>query len=173
MTRAAWHRFSELPLSSSKTNSATRNHASAAFKIQSDRHRQRTRIHRRTAQAATRAVNVNVTVQSLVPANSISFAPLRLGFKNGTFNAFNLRQVATVPIGWVNGLLTPGSTLSAAINAHSVLNLFLTFAAMAVQSTDFFIRNDAPLKYRLFGRSQQPRNHQHQPKGQRHSGCWL
>jgi hypothetical protein len=88
------------------------------------------------AQAAT--VAVTVTVQNLAPTNSISFAPLRLGFNNGTFDAFNLGQVATAPIvsvaeggsgaawlpafaaadptatiGSVNGLLTPGSTLSA------------------------------------------------------------
>jgi PEP-CTERM motif len=126
-----------------------------------------------TAQAAT--VAVTVTVQNLAPVNSISFAPLRLGFNNGTFDAFNLGQVATAPIvsvaeggsgaawlpafaaadptatiGSVNGLLTPGSTLSATFNVDSMLNQFFTFAAMAVPSNDFFIGNDSPTRFRLF-----------------------
>ena len=126
-----------------------------------------------TAQAAN--VAVTVTVQNLAPANSISFAPLRLGFNKGTFDAFNLGQVAGAPIvsvaeggggadwfpafaaadptatlGSVNGLLTPGSTLSATFNVDSVLNQFFTFAAMAVPSNDFFIGNDDPTEYRLF-----------------------
>jgi PEP-CTERM motif len=126
-----------------------------------------------TAHAAT--VAVTVTVQNLAPTNSISFAPLRLGFNNGTFDAFNLGQVATAPIisvaeggsgaawlpafaaadptatlGSVNGLLTPGSALSATFNVDSVLNPFFTFAAMAVPSNDFFIGNDSPTEYRLF-----------------------
>ena len=125
------------------------------------------------AQAAT--VAVTVTVQNLAPVNSVSFAPLRLGFNNGTFDAFNLGQAATAPIisvaeggsgsawlpafaaadptatiGSVAGLLTPGSTLSATFNVDSALNKFFTFAAMAVPSNDFFIGNDSPTEYRLF-----------------------
>ncbi|MGL4515017.1 MAG: spondin domain-containing protein [Lacipirellulaceae bacterium] len=34
-------------------------------------------------------VEVRVTVQNLAPTNSVSFAPLRLGFNNGTFDTFN------------------------------------------------------------------------------------
>jgi PEP-CTERM motif len=126
-----------------------------------------------TAQAAT--VAVTVTVQNLAPVNSISFAPLRLGFNNGTFDAFNIGQTATAPIisvaeggsgvawlpafaaadptatiGSVAGLLTPGSTLNATFNVDSTLNKFFTFAAMAVPSNDFFIGNDSPTEYRLF-----------------------
>jgi hypothetical protein len=126
-----------------------------------------------TAQAAN--VAVTVTVQNLAPANSISFAPLRLGFNNGTFDAFNLGQVAGAPIvsvaeggsgsawlpafmaadptatvGSVNGLLTPGSTLSATFSVDTMVNKFFTFAAMAVPSNDFFIGNDSPTEYRLF-----------------------
>lgn len=52
-------------------------------------------------------VDVRVTVQNLAPANSVAFAPLRLGFGNGTFDSFNNNQsaflfgqptVATAPI---------------------------------------------------------------------------
>jgi PEP-CTERM motif/Spondin_N len=126
-----------------------------------------------TAQAAT--VAVTVTVQNLAPVNSISFAPLRLGFNNGTFDAFNLGQVATAPIisvaeggsgsawlpafaaadptatlGSIGGALTPGSTASATFNVDSMLNKFFTFASMVVPSNDFFIGNDSPTEYRLF-----------------------
>ena len=91
------------------------------------------------AAAAAAPQQIKVTVKNLAPANSISFAPLRLGFNNGTFDAFNLGQVATAPIisvaeggsgsawlpafmaadpgatvGSVAGLLTPGAMLSAA-----------------------------------------------------------
>jgi hypothetical protein len=126
-----------------------------------------------TAQAAN--VEVKVTVQNLAPTNSISFTPLRLGFNNGSFDAFNIGQVATAPIisvaengsgsawlpafaaadptatiGTVSGLLTPGSTLSASFMVDSLLNPYFTFAAMAVPSNDFFIGNDSPTKYQLF-----------------------
>lgn len=52
-------------------------------------------------------VEVRVTVRNLAPTNSVSFAPLRVGFGNGTFDAFNNLQsafllgqpsVATAPI---------------------------------------------------------------------------
>jgi hypothetical protein len=48
------------------------------------------------AQAAQ--VQVKVTLESLVPASGISFAPMHVGFANGTFDAFNLGSVATAPI---------------------------------------------------------------------------
>ena len=120
-------------------------------------------------------VEVKVTVQNLAPTNSVSFAPLRLGFNNGSFDAFNIGQVATAPIisvaeggsgsawlpafaaadptatiGSVAGLLTPGSTLSASFMVDSLLNRYFTFAAMAVPSNDFFIGNDSPTEYQLF-----------------------
>ncbi|HZF78527.1 MAG TPA: spondin domain-containing protein [Rubrivivax sp.] len=125
------------------------------------------------AQAAI--VDVTVTVQNLAPANSISFAPLHLGFNNGSFDAFNLGTVATAPIisvaeggagaawqaafamadpgatrGTVGGLLQPGSTSSLTLRVDTTLNPFFTFAAMAVPSNDFFIGNDSPTAYRLF-----------------------
>ncbi len=43
-------------------------------------------------------VNVTVTFQNLAPANSVSFAPLRVGFNNGTFDSFNIGTTATAPI---------------------------------------------------------------------------
>ena len=126
-----------------------------------------------TAHAAN--VEVKVTVQNLAPTNSISFAPLRLGFNNGSFDAFNIGQVAGAPIisvaeggsgsawlpafaaadpsatiGSIAGLLTPGSTLSASFMVDTLLNKFFTFAAMAVPSNDFFIGNDSATEYQLF-----------------------
>ncbi|MCC6508691.1 MAG: PEP-CTERM sorting domain-containing protein [Pirellulaceae bacterium] len=43
-------------------------------------------------------VNVTVTFQNLAPTNSVSFAPLRVGFNNGTFDSFNIGTTATAPI---------------------------------------------------------------------------
>jgi len=126
-----------------------------------------------SAQAAV--VDVTVTVQNLAPANSISFAPLHVGFNNGSFDAFNLGGVATTPIisvaeggaggawqtafaaadpnatrGTIGGLLLPGASSSLTFSVDTTLNPFFTFAAMAVPSNDFFIGNDSPTAYRLF-----------------------
>ncbi len=49
-----------------------------------------------TSQAAI--VNVTVTFQNLAPTNSVAYAPLRVGFHNGTFDAFNIGTTATDPI---------------------------------------------------------------------------
>jgi hypothetical protein len=46
------------------------------------------------AAAPAAILNVTVTIENLAPADSISFAPLRLGFHNGTFDAFNNGEVA-------------------------------------------------------------------------------
>ena len=43
-------------------------------------------------------VDVTVTIENLAPVNSVSFAPLRLGFGNGTFDAFNQGQSAGAAI---------------------------------------------------------------------------
>ncbi len=43
-------------------------------------------------------VNVTVTFQNLAPTNSVSFAPLRVGFNSGTFDSFNINTTATAPI---------------------------------------------------------------------------
>lgn len=126
-----------------------------------------------SAQAAV--VTVTVTVQNLAPANSISFAPLHVGFNNGSFDAFNQGSAATAPIvsvaeggaggawqaafaaadpgatrGTIGGLLVPGASNSAVFSVDTDLNPFFTFAAMAVPSNDFFIGNDDPHEYALF-----------------------
>jgi hypothetical protein len=126
-----------------------------------------------SAQAAI--VNVTVAVQNRAPANSISFAPLHVGFNNGSFDAFNLGGVATAPLisvaeggaggawqaafaaadptatrGTIGGLLLPGATSSLTFRVDTTLNPFFTFGAMAVPSNDFFIGNDSPTAYRLF-----------------------
>ncbi len=46
------------------------------------------------AAAGAQPVQVRVTVHNMAPANSVSFAPLRVGFGNGTFDAFNNTQQA-------------------------------------------------------------------------------
>ena len=126
-----------------------------------------------TAHAAL--VNVTVTVRNLAPTNSISFAPLHVGFNNGSFDAFNLGSVANAAIisvaeggvgdvwqaafaaadpgatrGTVGGLLLPGATSSLTFRVDTALNPFFTFGAMAVPSNDFFIGNDSPTAHRLF-----------------------
>ncbi len=126
-----------------------------------------------SAQAAL--VDVTVTVQNLVPANGIAFAPLHLGFHNGSFDAFDLGGVATAPIisvaeggaggawqaafaaadptatrGTVGGLLLPGASSSLTLRVDTALNPNFTFAGMVVPSNDFFIGNDNPVEYRLF-----------------------
>jgi hypothetical protein len=127
------------------------------------------------APAQSAVVNVTVTVQNLAPVNSISFAPLHVGFNNGSFDAFNLGSAATAPIisvaeggaggawqaafaaadptatrGTIGGLLLPGATSSLTFSVDTALNPFFTFGAMAVPSNDFFIGNDSPTGYRLF-----------------------
>ena len=119
-------------------------------------------------------VNVTVTAQNLLPRNSESFAPLRFGFNNGKFDAFNTGQAATAPIvsiaeggsgsawfpafaaadpgatlGTAGGILLPGATASTTVQVDTVRNPFFTFAAMVVPSNDFFIGNDAPTGFRL------------------------
>ena len=120
-------------------------------------------------------VDVTVTVQSLVAANSVSFAPLHLGFGQGNFDAFHLGGVANAAIisvaeggaggawqaafaaaeptavrGTVGGLLTPGATRTMTFSVDPSVNRFFTFAAMVVPSNDFFIGNDSPTRYQLF-----------------------
>ncbi|MDZ7589316.1 MAG: spondin domain-containing protein [Rubrivivax sp.] len=127
------------------------------------------------APAHAAIVDVTVTVQNLAPANSISFAPLHVGFNNGSFDAFDLGTAATAPIisvaeggagaGWqaafaaadpnatrgtIGGLLLPGASASLTLAVDTTLNPFFTFASMVVPSNDFFIGNDSPTEYRLF-----------------------
>ncbi|MDQ3186609.1 MAG: spondin domain-containing protein [Pseudomonadota bacterium] len=131
-----------------------------------------------SAQAAE--VQVKVTVENVAPQNSISFAPLRLGFNNGTFDAFNIGQAATAPIisvaeggsgaNWFPAFaaadptavlgtvlassppiqLLPGEMGSSTFTVDTAVNPYFTFAAMVVPSNDFFIGNDSPAQFRLF-----------------------
>ena len=131
------------------------------------------------AAASAASVNVTVTIDNLVPANGISFAPLHVGFHNGSFDAFNLGQTAGAAIisvaeggaggawqtafgladptatrGTILGAgippLLPGKSSSKQFTVDTTLNQFFTIASMAVPSNDFFIGNDSPTEYRLF-----------------------
>ncbi len=119
-------------------------------------------------------IDITVRVTNLAPQNGIAFAPLRVGFNNGTFDAFNAGSAAPAPIvsvaeggsgsawfpafaaadpnatlGTVGGLLLAGSTASATFRVESMVNRFFTFAAMVVPSNDLFIGNDSPTEYQL------------------------
>jgi hypothetical protein len=129
------------------------------------------------AAAATAApVQVKVVLESLVPANGISFAPMHVGFHNGSFDAFNLGEVATAPIisvaeggtasDWFPAFaaaepqatlgtiaaapLLPGGMQMSTFVVDPMVNRFFTFASMAVPSNDFFVGNDGPMKHGLF-----------------------
>jgi hypothetical protein len=119
---------------------------------------------------------VTVRVENLAPTNSVSFAPLRFAFNNGTFDAFNEGQAAnaatvsiaeggsgsawfpafaaadpTAVFGSTMGALTPGANFTTrTFLIDTTLNPFFTFAAMVLPSNDFFIGNDDPMEYRLF-----------------------
>ncbi len=122
-------------------------------------------------------VNLTVTIRNLAPANSVSFAPLRVGFGNGTFDSFNINQAATAPIvsiaeggsgnnwfpafaaaepnavlGSVGGALTPGSTASNTfvVDSMSANHRFFTFGTMVIPSNDLFLGNDNPAAFQLF-----------------------
>jgi hypothetical protein len=120
-------------------------------------------------------VRVTVNVENLAAANSVTFAPLRLGFRSGTFDSFNLGQAATAGIisvaeggsgaawfpafmasdpgavlGSVAGALLPGTSASNSFVVDTAVNPFFSFGSMVVPSNDFFVGNDDPRKYRLF-----------------------
>ena len=132
-----------------------------------------TLISTSAAQAQQRMVTV--TVNNLAPTNSISFAPLHLGFHQGGFDAFNngtapgagIISVAeggagdvwqanfaaadpTATRGTIGMALTPGQSRSMSFLVNTALNPFFTFASMVVPSNDFFIGNDNPQAFRLF-----------------------
>jgi hypothetical protein len=128
--------------------------------------------------AAAAPVQIQVTVENLAPTNSVSFAPLRLAFNNGSYDSFNNGQAATAPIisiaeggsgaDWFPafmaadptatlgtvvpdpaGPLLPGQTGTAVFDVDSSINQFFTFGAMVVPSNDYFIGNDSPTQYRI------------------------
>ena len=129
-----------------------------------------------TAHAQQRLVTV--TINNLAPTNSVSFAPLHLGFHSGVFDAFNNGQVGGAGIvsvaeggaggqwqadfaaadpnstrGVIGMPLLPGQTRSQSFLVNAGLNPFFTFAAMVVPSNDLFIGNDNPTGFRLFDAS--------------------
>ncbi len=112
---------------------------------------------------------VTATVTNLAPTNSISFAPLHVGFHRGVFDSFNIGDVAgagiisvaeggaggqwqadfaaadpTATRGTIGGLLTPGSSASLSFLVNTGMNPYFSFASMVVPSNDFFIGNDNP-----------------------------
>lgn len=124
-------------------------------------------------------VQLTVTVENLAPQNGVSFAPLRVGFHSGVFDAFNLGEAAGAAIvsvaeggsgadwfpafaaadpGAVTGTvlpnpagpLLPGAQGQQTFTLDTEVNPFFSFAAMVVPSNDFFIGNDAPTAFRLF-----------------------
>lgn len=130
-----------------------------------------------TSEAAL--VNLKIKVENLAPANSVAFAPLRVGVHSGVFDAFNLGDTAGAPIisvaeggsgaDWFPafaaadptavlgtvlpnpaGPLVPGASGTASFTVDTDVNPFFTFAAMVVPSNDFFIGNDSPTEYQLF-----------------------
>lgn len=128
-----------------------------------------------TTPALAAPLQVTVRVENLAATNSISFAPLHVGFHSGLYDAFNIGQVATAGIvsvaeggaggawqaafaaadptatrGTVGGLLLPGGTASRTFVVDPLLNPFFNFGAMAVPSNDYFIGNDSPTQFRLF-----------------------
>ncbi len=120
------------------------------------------------AQAQQRMVTATVT--NLAPTNSISFAPLHVGFHRGVFDAFNIGGVPGAAIisvaeggtggqwqadfaaadptatrGIIGGVLTPGASASLSFLVNTGMNPYFTFANMVVPSNDFFLGNDNPI----------------------------
>ena len=125
--------------------------------------------------ASAASVNVTVKIENLAPVNSVSYAPLHLGFNNGSFDAFNIGARAgagivsvaeggagniwqadfaaadpTATRGTIAGLLQPGGMQSMRFLVDTAVNPYFSFAAMVVPSNDFFIGNDSPTEYKLF-----------------------
>jgi len=124
-------------------------------------------------------VQLKVSVQNLAPANSIAFAPLRMGFNSGAYDSFNEGEAASAAIisiaeggtgvDWFPaflaadpaadfasavpdpaGPLLPGATGAGMAIVDTDTNPYFTFASMVVPSNDYFIGNDSPTQYLLF-----------------------
>lgn len=129
--------------------------------------------------ASAAVVDVRVTVENLAPTNSVSFAPLRIGFNGGVYDSFNEGSTATAAIisiaeggsgsDWFPafgaadptavlgtvvpnpaGPLLPGQTGFADFTVDTAVNPYFTFGAMVVPSNDYFIGNDSPTQHLLF-----------------------
>lgn len=128
--------------------------------------------------AVAQPVQIQVNVENLAPTNSVAFAPLRVGFHNGIYDAFNngtgasdaIISVAeggsgsewfpafaaadpSASLGSIlttgGGPLTPGATGSTTFTIDPTTNRFFTFASMVVPSNDSFIGNDSPTAYQI------------------------
>lgn len=129
-----------------------------------------------SAPVGAKIVDITITVKNLAPVNSVSFAPLRFGFHNGSFDAFDNGEAPgaaiisiaeggsgadwfpafaaadpTAVLGSTSGAQTPGtSQTTLTFRVNTALNPFFTFASMVVPSNDHFIGNDDAQEYRLF-----------------------
>ena len=130
------------------------------------------------ASATAQPVEIRVDIENLAPDNSVAFAPLRVGFHNGTYDSFNNGEAAsdaiisiaeggsgdawfpafgaadpTATLGSVltdgGGPLTPGASGSASFTIDPAINRYFTFGSMVVPSNDSFIGNDSPTQYQL------------------------
>lgn len=124
-------------------------------------------------------VEVRVTVENMAPTDSVAFAPLRVGFHNGTFDSFDDGAAATAPIisiaeggsgaDWFPafaaadstatlgsvlpnpaGPLVPGATGTETFVVDPMTNPYFSFGSMVVPSNDYFIGNDSATQYQLF-----------------------
>ncbi len=129
--------------------------------------------------ASAAVVDVRVTVENLAPTNSVTFAPLRVGFNNGSYDSFDAGSTASAAIvsiaeggsgaDWFPafagadptavlgtvvpnpaGPLLPGQTGFADFTVDTSVNQYFTFGSMVVPSNDYFIGNDSPTQYMLF-----------------------
>lgn len=75
--------------------------------------------------ASANAVQLKVTAENLAPENSVSLAPLRFGFGNGTFDAFDNGQAAFL-LGYPSIAQAPITTIA---EGGSGSNWFPAFAA--------------------------------------------
>lgn len=131
------------------------------------------------ATPALAATTIRVTVTNLAQTNSVSFAPLRLGFNSGVFDSFDIGEAPIAPIisiaeggsgdDWFPAFamadpgallgsvgmmpLLPGQMASATFMVDPLTNPFFTFGTMVVPSNDLFLGNDDPQRYRLFDAS--------------------
>jgi hypothetical protein len=125
--------------------------------------------------AHAQPVLLTVQIENRAASNSVSFAPLHLGLHSGSYDAFNLGQVAgaaiisvaeggsgsawlpafasadpTAVVGTIGGPLFPGQMRSMAWAVDPLQNPYFTYASMVIPSNDFFIGNDNPQGIRLF-----------------------
>lgn len=126
-----------------------------------------------TLTATAHAAQVEVTITNNAPTGGTWLTPLWVGFHDGSFDAFDAGSPASAAIeaiaedgnamplgasfGGVGGLvggapIAPGTSASAQFTVGEDGSAsFLSFAAMVLPSSDFFIGNDDPLAVALGG----------------------